>query len=141
MSKIFKYLLLSQNDFIINNLIILKKSIINIFLFKIISYTIICMSSKLIWSNHILERLKKRGIRKKDVWLTWYKPDQSRYAKSKGAWIYYKTINNFKIEVVAKQNEKKEWLIISAWKKPAPIKNNPSSIIQFLLRKIFLKDI
>ncbi|MBU1126890.1 hypothetical protein KKF11_00920, partial [Patescibacteria group bacterium] len=43
---------------------------------------------------------------------------QSRYAASKGAWIYYKTYKDQKIEVVAKKNEKGEWLILSVWSRP-----------------------
>lgn len=77
-----------------------------------------------IWTNHALQRLQQRGIKQGDAWATWKNPDQSRYAKSKGAWIYYKTYGNRRIEVVAKQNEKKEWIILSVWSKPAnlPVK-------------------
>lgn len=71
-----------------------------------------------IWTNHALQRLKERGIRQSEAWATWKKPDQSRYAESKGAWIYYKTYGNYRLEVVAKQNERKEWLILSVWGKP-----------------------
>ena len=70
-----------------------------------------------IWTNHALERLNKRGIKQGDAWATWKRPDQSRYAKLKGAWVYYKTYGDQKIEVVAKQNEKKEWVILSVWSK------------------------
>ena len=71
-----------------------------------------------IWTNHALQRLKQRGISQGDAWATWKNPDQSRFAKSKGSWIYYKTYGNQRIEVVAKQNERKQWLIISVWSKP-----------------------
>ena len=70
-----------------------------------------------IWTNHALERLNKRGIKQGDAWATWRRPDQSRFANSKGAWVYYKTYGDQKIEVVAKQNEKKEWVILSVWSK------------------------
>ncbi len=68
-----------------------------------------------IWTKHALERLRKRKISQGDAWATFRRPDQSRYATAKGAWIYYKTYGNQKIEVVAKQNEKKEWIILSVW--------------------------
>ncbi len=79
-----------------------------------------------IWTNHALSRLKERGISQGDAWATWRRPDQSRFATSRGAWIYYKTYKTDKfkgatgekIEVVAKQNERKEWLILSVWSKP-----------------------
>lgn len=79
-----------------------------------------------IWTTHALQRLKERNISQGDAWATWKRPDQSRYATAKGAWIYYKIYptqkysgaSGEKIEVVAKQNEKKEWLILSVWSRP-----------------------
>ncbi len=70
-----------------------------------------------IWTNHALNRLRERGIKQGDAWATWRRPDQSRYAKNKGAWVYYKTYGNQKIEVVAKKNEKGKWIILSVWSK------------------------
>lgn len=72
-----------------------------------------------IWTNHALERLRERGIKQSDAWVAFRNPDQSRYATTRGAWIYYKTWNNTRIEVVATQNEKKEWIIVSVWSKPS----------------------
>lgn len=72
-----------------------------------------------IWSNHALERLKERGISQGDAWATFTRPDFSRYAQTKHAYIYYKIYGSTKIEVVAKQNENKHWIILSVWSKPA----------------------
>ena len=71
-----------------------------------------------IWTNHALKRLNERGIKQGDAWATWKNPDQSRFATNKNAWVYYKTYGKEKIEVVAKQNERKEWIILSVWSKP-----------------------
>ncbi len=68
-----------------------------------------------IWTNHALDRMRDRRIKQGDAWATWRRPDQSRYAKSKGTWVYYRTLSSQKIEVVAKKNEKKEWIILSVW--------------------------
>jgi hypothetical protein len=68
-----------------------------------------------IWTNHALKRLKERGIKQRDAWAVWRNPDESRYSKADGGWIYSKKWGDQKIEVVAKQNEKKEWLILSVW--------------------------
>ena len=70
-----------------------------------------------IWTNHALDRLKSRGIKQGDAWATWRRPEQSRPGSGSraGAWVYYRTWGSQKIEVVAKQNEKKEWVIISVW--------------------------
>jgi hypothetical protein len=101
-----------------------------------------------IWTNHALARLSDRGIKQGDAWATWKNPDQSRYATSKGAWVYYKTYGNQKIEVVAKQNERKEWLILSVWSRPVYEESKPHakptaksrSLLVRLLRKLFSMD-
>ncbi|MBU0569940.1 DUF4258 domain-containing protein [Patescibacteria group bacterium] len=69
----------------------------------------------IIWTNHALSRMRERGIKQSDAWATWKRPDNSRYAKKKGAWVYHRTFRNKKIEVVAKKNEKKEWIVLSVW--------------------------
>ncbi len=71
-----------------------------------------------IWTNHAIQRLKERGISQSDAWATWSRPDQSRYAATRGAWIYHKTYGEEKIEVVAKKNERGKWLILSVWSRP-----------------------
>lgn len=76
-----------------------------------------------IWTDHALERLKQRQIKQSDAWAALYRPDSTRYASTKQAWIYYRTWANRTVEVVAKQNEHKEWIILSVWDKP----NNGSS--------------
>lgn len=91
-----------------------------------------------IWTNHALARLRERGIAQGDAWATFNRPDQSRYAKSKDAWVYYKTYGNQKIEVVAKQNEKKEWIILSVWSKPVYAQQrHRDPLIVRLLKRLF----
>ena len=70
-----------------------------------------------IWTNHALARLQERGISQGDAWATFSHPQQSRFAKDKNAWIYRRNYNGNQIEVVANQNERKEWVIISVWSK------------------------
>lgn len=69
-----------------------------------------------IWTNHALDRLRERGIKQGDAWAVFNRPQQSRKGNS-GNWVYYRTYGNQRIEVVAKQNVKKEWLILSVWSK------------------------
>lgn len=72
-----------------------------------------------IWTNHALDRLKERGISQGDALAAFNRPDQSRPGSSdKGSTVYYKTFGNDRIEVVAKKNEKGEWLILSVWSRP-----------------------
>jgi len=68
-----------------------------------------------IWTNHSIGRMSEREIRQSDAWATWRNPDQSKYAKARGAWTYYKVIGRQRIEVVAKKNENGEWIILSVW--------------------------
>jgi hypothetical protein len=92
----------------------------------------------IIWTNHALSRLKDRGISQSDAWACWRRPDQSRFAASKGAWVYYRTFGRQKIEVVARQNEKKEWVILSVWSRQVfSHQRSKESFFSYLLRKIF----
>ncbi len=91
-----------------------------------------------IWTNHALSRLRDRNISQSDAWYAFRRPQQSRYAEAKQAWIYYRDYENVRIEVVAKQNEKKEWLIISVWsnqnnyQKPQQKSNSFLKLIKWL---------
>lgn len=70
-----------------------------------------------IWTDHALQRLEERGIKIDHALTTLNSPHESRYAATKDAWVYYRTWGTDRVEVVAKQNEKKEWLVISVWSK------------------------
>lgn len=96
----------------------------------------------LIFTDHALDRMSERGVTHNEVWATWNNPDNSRYAKSRGAWVYFKTLHDKKIEVVAKKNERQEWLLISVWSSPSQKnrerleKKFPTNILN-LLKKVF----
>ena len=94
-----------------------------------------------IWTNHALQRLRERGIKQGDAWATYKRPDQSRYAKSKGAWIYYKRYGNEKIEVVVAKNKQNEPVVISVWSRPIHQKYRYSSdsILWKMLRWVWRK--
>src|SRR5436309_1408918 len=70
-----------------------------------------------IWTNHALERLNQRGLTQ---WLAkeaFNKPDTSKPGNN-GSTVYEKTYQNSLISIVAKKNEKGEWLILSCWINP-----------------------
>lgn len=95
----------------------------------------------IIWTNHALERLRQRGIKQGDAWATWNRPEQSRKGAS-GNWVYYRTYGNERIEVVATQNKKKEWVILSVWSRTIFTKNLPkqrhqSKMIQWVKKVLF----
>lgn len=92
-----------------------------------------------VWTNHAIARMRERGIKQGDAWATWRNPQESKKGTVPGSWIYYRTYGNERIEVVAKHNEKKEWLILSVWSRPVSDarKKESKSILRFLFRKIF----
>ncbi len=92
-----------------------------------------------IWTDHAIKRLKERGISQSDAWATWRSPQKSKHASVKGAWVFYRTYGNNRIEVVAKRNEKKEWVILSVWSKDIYQKPKSESFLSFLIRKVFVK--
>jgi len=71
-----------------------------------------------IWTNHALQRLKERGVPQSDAYAAFRHPDQSRYAKTRGAWIYYRNWGSEQIEIVAKKEIGGKWLILSVWSRP-----------------------
>ena len=71
-----------------------------------------------IWTNHALSRMRERGIKQGDAWTAFNRSEQTKKAKIKGAWVYYRTYGSEKIEVVAKKNEKRKWMIF--WQSPYP---------------------
>lgn len=97
----------------------------------------------IIWTNHVIQRLNERGISQGDAWAVWNRPEQSRYSATQGAWIYYRTYGDERIEVVAKQNERKEWIVLSVWSKKILSGSNinppKKSFWIDLLKRIFLK--
>ena len=94
---------------------------------------------KVIWTNHAIERLKERGITQSDAWATWRRPQSYRYAKKKGAWVFYRTYGKQRIEVVAKKNERQEWVILSVWSKQITKEPKRESFLGFLSKKFFTK--
>lgn len=91
-----------------------------------------------VWTDHALQRLKERGIKIDYAFLTLNSPDESRWAATKGAWVYYRTWGNERIEVVSKQNEKKQWVVLSVWSKTVygQRQTKPEPWWRYVLRQI-----
>ncbi len=97
-----------------------------------------------IWTNHALQRLNERGIKQGDAWATWNRPEQSRAGSGsqQGAWVYYRTYGDERIEVVAKQDEYKKWIILSVWSRKVspgykPVRQKKSFWLDLLRRILF----
>jgi hypothetical protein len=70
-----------------------------------------------IFTKHAINRLYNRGITQSDAWYTFKHPEGILEGKISGSKKFYKNYGNQKIEVVAKQNEKGEWIVLSCWSK------------------------
>jgi len=79
-----------------------------------------------IWTNHALERLKRRGLSQDMAIQTFKHPDQSFSGNQSDSFVYEKKFDEKRVSVIAKQNEKNEWVIISCWMDP-PMPGSPDA--------------
>ncbi|MDQ3098985.1 MAG: hypothetical protein M3Q44_04525 [bacterium] len=71
-----------------------------------------------IWTNHALDRLGQRGLSQQMAWQAFQYPDKRLDGKNPGTMEYQKKFGISLVTVIAKQNEKGEWLILSCWIDP-----------------------
>ncbi len=71
----------------------------------------------LIFTNHAINRLYNRGITQAKAYETFSNPDGQLPGKIAGSIKFYKNYGKQRIEVVAKKNEKGEWVVFSCWSK------------------------
>jgi hypothetical protein len=72
----------------------------------------------IIWTNHALERLDQRGLSQDLAYQTFKYPDKYEKGKQSGTWEYRKRFGKSLVTVIATQNEKKEWIVLSNWIDP-----------------------
>ncbi len=72
----------------------------------------------LIWTNHVLERLQERKIPQEWAWRAFQYPDKITPEKSNGSIEYQKRYEHVTVTLIAKKNERKEWIIVSCWVDP-----------------------
>lgn len=72
----------------------------------------------LIWTNHALKKIKERGISQDLAVQAFKNPDRTLRGREKGSFEFQKNTENSKTTVIAKKNEKNEWIIISVWIDP-----------------------
>ncbi|HUS59859.1 MAG TPA: hypothetical protein VMX76_00520 [Nevskiaceae bacterium] len=68
-----------------------------------------------IFTKHVINRLYNQGISQSDAWQTFQHPDNSLPGKTPGSRKFYKNFGDKRIEIVAKKNEKGEWVILTGW--------------------------
>lgn len=71
-----------------------------------------------IWTNHALDRLVERKLSQEMAGEAFANPDKMTHGKQAGTTEFYKRFGNSHVTVIGKPNEKKEWIILSAWIDP-----------------------
>lgn len=90
-----------------------------------------------IFTKHVINRLYNRGISQSGAWQTFQHPDGSVPGKIPGSRKFYKDFGDKRIEIVAKKNEKGEWMILTGWiKYPGSGQATVSSKEPFLQRMV-----
>ncbi len=72
----------------------------------------------LIWTNHVLDRLKERGLSQEMVWRAVQNPDRSFSGRENGSMHYERKNDSHTITVILKKNQRNENVVISAWMDP-----------------------
>lgn len=71
-----------------------------------------------IWTNHALERLSDRKLPQEMAWQAFQSPQHTTLGKHRGSFEYQRSFGKYQVTVIARQNEDKEWLILSCWVDP-----------------------
>ena len=71
-----------------------------------------------IWTNHVLERLRERGLAQDKAGEVFLHPERRFLGKQADTVEYQKHFGNSLVTLIVKENEKKEFIIISAWIDP-----------------------
>lgn len=73
----------------------------------------------LIWTHHAIDRMKNRGLSQDMAREAFAKPDRTIPGKTHGSFEYQKHFGSSRVTIIAKQNEKYEWIVLSAWIDPS----------------------
>lgn len=74
--------------------------------------------SSYILTNHAKDRIAQRKIPDSYLNATFNNPDTSAQGKQYGTHEYTKRFGTYKVTMIAKQNDKWEWIILSVWMDP-----------------------
>lgn len=68
-----------------------------------------------IWTNHALDRIGQRGLTQEIASAAFQHPDNSLPGRNEGSTEYQKRFGKSVVSVIAKKNDKGEWIILSCW--------------------------
>jgi len=72
----------------------------------------------LIITLHAQDQIKARGLKMENVYETFKHPTKYGKGKYRATSEFEKEFSDFKVTVVATQNNKNEWIVKSAWRSP-----------------------
>ncbi len=93
---------------------------------------------RVIWTNHLYERIKQRGLNPTWVDSAVRFPDKIQKSSTTDSQKYIKTINGYKI-VAAVKRQGSDWIITSAWWNPLNGNNSRNTSKRSLLEKIIYR--
>src|SRR5436190_11150723 len=71
-----------------------------------------------IWTNHALERLAERKLSQEMAGRAFSHPDKVVHGKQAGTTEFHKKFDAHWVTIIAKKNEKNEWIVVSCWIDP-----------------------
>lgn len=82
--------------------------------------------AQVIWTKHLHQRVKERGINSRDLDKTIRFPDKIVASKTTGSKKHIKDINGQQITATIKR-QGNDWIVTSVWQKPSRQKKSPPS--------------
>ena len=89
----------------------------------------------IIFTNHAIVRLYNRGISQSDAYDTLKNYDEIKEGNTLGSKKFCKNYGEQRIEIVAKKNDRDQWLILSCWSR-YPGQKNDFKPKEFFLERI-----
>jgi len=90
---------------------------------------------KVIWTNHLYDRIKQRGLNPSWVDATVRSPDEVQPSSTTDSKKHIKTINGYKI-VAAVRRQGNDWIVTSAWWNPVSGHQTSNTANKSFLEKI-----
>ncbi|NMB56397.1 DUF4258 domain-containing protein [Candidatus Beckwithbacteria bacterium] len=82
----------------------------------------------IIFTDHILQRMKERQISLDYVYWVFKRPEIKIYDRKKQSYKFIRQGSNKNFVMIAKQNEKKEWVLLSCWTKEIYLRKKPKRL-------------
>jgi hypothetical protein len=85
-----------------------------------------------IWTNHILKRMKERDLSYDDVYWVFKKPDEIKKSNAENGYKFYRYHDKSRFALVTKKNESGEWVFVTCWSKDLDSPRKRSKSVGFL---------